>query len=142
VEDSDWEPDGVTHHVRFCEGLGRRRGMAEIPWHRRETRRQQRTQTSAYAQVQTRLLTQSDFRIGKRTVLCPEPLLNRPATAPDVRDLDLSGTIDRGGAARIFSTTRKIRSGLWSREKVRGMISQMCGWRNGVDAVPGQRSGA
>jgi hypothetical protein len=22
VEDSNWEPDGVTHHVRFCEGLG------------------------------------------------------------------------------------------------------------------------
>jgi len=22
VEDSDWEPDGVTHHVRFCEGPG------------------------------------------------------------------------------------------------------------------------
>jgi hypothetical protein len=22
VEDSNWEPDGVTHHVRFCEGPG------------------------------------------------------------------------------------------------------------------------
>jgi len=22
VEDSSWEPDGVTHHVRFCEGPG------------------------------------------------------------------------------------------------------------------------
>ena len=21
-EDSNWEPDGVTHHVRFCEGPG------------------------------------------------------------------------------------------------------------------------
>ena len=33
--------------VRFCEGLGYNRCMAEILWHRRETRRQQRTQTSA-----------------------------------------------------------------------------------------------
>ena len=22
VDDSNWEPDGVTHHVRFCEGPG------------------------------------------------------------------------------------------------------------------------
>ncbi len=22
VDDSNWEPDGVTHHVRFCEGGG------------------------------------------------------------------------------------------------------------------------
>ena len=22
MDDSNWEPDGVTHHVRFCEGPG------------------------------------------------------------------------------------------------------------------------
>jgi hypothetical protein len=46
-EDSNWEPDGVTLQVRFCEEPGTNRRMAEIAWHRRETRRQQRTQTSA-----------------------------------------------------------------------------------------------
>ena len=33
--------------VRFCEGLGSNRCMAEILWHHRETRWQQRIQTSA-----------------------------------------------------------------------------------------------
>lgn len=47
VEDSDWEPDDVTLQVWFCEEPGTNPCMAEIPWHRRETRRQQRTQTSA-----------------------------------------------------------------------------------------------
>jgi hypothetical protein len=40
VEDSHWEPDGVTLQVRFCEEPGLNRRMAEILWHRRETRRQ------------------------------------------------------------------------------------------------------
>jgi hypothetical protein len=39
VEDSNWEPDGVTLQVRFCEEPGTNRRMAEILWHRRETRR-------------------------------------------------------------------------------------------------------
>jgi len=39
VEDSNWEPDGVTHHVRFCEGPEGNGSMVEILWHRRETRR-------------------------------------------------------------------------------------------------------
>jgi hypothetical protein len=38
--DSNWEPDGVTLQVRFCEEPGTNRLMAEIMWHRRETRRQ------------------------------------------------------------------------------------------------------
>jgi hypothetical protein len=40
VDDSNWEPDGVTLQVRFCEEPGTNRHMAEISWHRRETRRQ------------------------------------------------------------------------------------------------------
>ena len=40
VEDSNWEPDGVTLQVRFCEESGTNCRMAEIMWHRRETRRQ------------------------------------------------------------------------------------------------------
>jgi hypothetical protein len=47
VEGSSWEPDGVTLQVRFCEEPGTNRRMAEILWHRRETRRQRRTPTSA-----------------------------------------------------------------------------------------------
>ncbi len=54
VKDSGWEPDGVTLQVRFCEGPGTSRRMAEILWHRRETRRQQRTRTSVYTTVRTR----------------------------------------------------------------------------------------
>jgi len=38
--DSNWEPDGVTLQVRFCEEPGTNRRMGEIAWHRRETRRQ------------------------------------------------------------------------------------------------------
>jgi hypothetical protein len=33
--------------VRFCEGQGYHYDMDEILWHRRESRRQQRTQTSS-----------------------------------------------------------------------------------------------
>jgi len=40
AKDSGWEPDGVTLQVRFCEEPGTNRRMAEIMWHRRETRRQ------------------------------------------------------------------------------------------------------
>ena len=40
VNDSTWEPDGVTRQVRFGEEPGPNRRMAEISWHRRETRRQ------------------------------------------------------------------------------------------------------
>ncbi len=40
MEDSSWEPDGVTLQVRFCEEPGTNRRMAEIMWHRRKTRRQ------------------------------------------------------------------------------------------------------
>ena len=40
VEDSGWEPDGVTLQVRFCEESRTNCRMAEIAWHRRETRRQ------------------------------------------------------------------------------------------------------
>jgi hypothetical protein len=40
VNDSGWEPDGVTLQVRFCEEPGTNRRMAEILRHRRETRRQ------------------------------------------------------------------------------------------------------
>ena len=36
--------------VRFCEGPGNDCGMAEILWHRRETRRKQSKQTSACSQ--------------------------------------------------------------------------------------------
>ena len=42
-EDSNWEPDGVTHHVRFCEGPGvtvewlRSCGTAGKPGGNRET---------------------------------------------------------------------------------------------------------
>jgi hypothetical protein len=39
VEDSNWEPDGVTLQVRFCEESGTSLRMTEILWHRRETRR-------------------------------------------------------------------------------------------------------
>ena len=46
VQDPDWEPDGVTLQVRFCEGPGTNCRMVEILWHRRATRRQQRTPTS------------------------------------------------------------------------------------------------
>jgi hypothetical protein len=34
------EPDREKPFVRFCEGLRHNRCMAEIVWHRRETRRQ------------------------------------------------------------------------------------------------------
>ena len=34
------EPDMGKPFVRFCEGLRHNWGMAEILWHRRETRRQ------------------------------------------------------------------------------------------------------
>jgi hypothetical protein len=46
VDGLHWEPDGVTLHVRFCEGPETNGRMVEIIWHRRETRRQQRRQTS------------------------------------------------------------------------------------------------
>jgi len=39
--DFEWlneEPDVGKLLVRFCEGLGSNRGMAEILWHHRETR--------------------------------------------------------------------------------------------------------
>ena len=39
VDDSNWEPDGLTDQVRFCEGPGTNWCMDEILWHRRETRR-------------------------------------------------------------------------------------------------------
>jgi hypothetical protein len=48
VDDSPWEPDGVTLQVRFCEGPVTNLCMVEILWHRRETRREQRIQTSTY----------------------------------------------------------------------------------------------
>jgi hypothetical protein len=35
--------------VRFCEGQELNRDMEEILWHRRESRRQQRKQTSSYS---------------------------------------------------------------------------------------------
>src|SRR5262245_17115197 len=41
--DTEWlneEPDREKPFVRFCEGLRHNRCMAEIGWHRRETRRQ------------------------------------------------------------------------------------------------------
>src|ERR671938_478305 len=41
--DAEWlneEPDREKPFVRFCEGLRHNRCMAEIVWHRRETRRQ------------------------------------------------------------------------------------------------------
>ena len=37
--DSSWEPEGVTRQVRFGEEPGPNRRLAEISWHRRETRR-------------------------------------------------------------------------------------------------------
>ncbi|MDO9351367.1 MAG: hypothetical protein Q7U55_09025 [Deltaproteobacteria bacterium] len=46
VEDSNWEPDGVTHHVRFCEGPGvtvgwlRSCGTAGKPGGNRENKHQ------------------------------------------------------------------------------------------------------
>ena len=49
VDDLNWEPDGVTLHVRFCEGPGTTEGMVEIMWHRRETRRKPRRQSSTYS---------------------------------------------------------------------------------------------
>ena len=55
VEDSNWEPDGVTLQVRLCEEPGTNRRMAEILRHRWETRRQQRTPTSAYPSARNRL---------------------------------------------------------------------------------------
>jgi hypothetical protein len=39
-EDSNWEPDGVTHLVRFYEGSGTYRCADTILWHRRANRRQ------------------------------------------------------------------------------------------------------
>ena len=39
-DDSNWEPDGVTLQVRFCEEPGTSLSTTEILWHRRETRRQ------------------------------------------------------------------------------------------------------
>ena len=41
MPNSEWlneEPDVGKLLVRFCEGLGSNRGMAEILWHHRETR--------------------------------------------------------------------------------------------------------
>ena len=41
MPNSEWlneEPDVGKLLVRFCEGLGSNRGMAEISWHHRETR--------------------------------------------------------------------------------------------------------
>jgi len=41
LPNSEWlneEPDVGKLLVRFCEGLGSNRGMAEILWHHRETR--------------------------------------------------------------------------------------------------------
>lgn len=35
--------------VRFCEGQEYNCGMEEILWHRRESRRQQRKQTSSFS---------------------------------------------------------------------------------------------
>ncbi len=43
--DSNWEPDGVTHPVRFYEGSGTYCRVDTIVWHRRATRREQRKQT-------------------------------------------------------------------------------------------------
>jgi hypothetical protein len=40
VDDSNWEPHGVTLQVRFCEVSGTHRRMAAILRHRRETGRQ------------------------------------------------------------------------------------------------------
>ena len=39
-DDSNWEPDGVTLQVRFCEEPGTSPSTIEILWHRRETKRQ------------------------------------------------------------------------------------------------------
>lgn len=49
-----WEPDGVTHQVRFCEGPVTNWRMVEMLWHCRETRQQQRKQTSTCNAGRTR----------------------------------------------------------------------------------------
>ncbi len=54
VDDSNWEPDGVTHQVRFCEGPVTNWRMVEMLWHCRETRQQQRKQTSTCNAGRTR----------------------------------------------------------------------------------------
>jgi len=54
VDDSNWEPDGVTHQVQFCEGPVTNWRMVEMLWHCRETRQQQRKQTSTCNAGRTR----------------------------------------------------------------------------------------
>ena len=54
VDDSNWEPDGVTHQVRFCEGPVTNWRMVQMLWHCRETRQQQRKQTSTCNAGRTR----------------------------------------------------------------------------------------
>ena len=62
VDDSNWEPDGVTLQVRFYEGPVTNRYRVEILWHRRETRRQLRTRTSTYVSARTR----STLRVDRK----------------------------------------------------------------------------
>jgi len=86
-DDSNWEPDGVTLQVRFCEEPGTNCRMAEIVWHRRETRRQQRTPTSAYPVVRTRLTPR---------IFNPWP--RRVSAAHSTADPDRRGTSDYNGS--------------------------------------------
>ncbi len=86
-DDLNWEPDGATLQVRFCEDPGTNCRMAEIVWHRRETRRQQRTPTSAYPVVRTRLTPR---------IFNPWP--RRVSAAHSTADPDRRGTSDYNGS--------------------------------------------
>ena len=65
MDDPSWEPDGVTLYVRFYEGPGTNLCMVELLWHRRQTRRQQRTPTSTCSTGRTRPTHQIRWAIAE-----------------------------------------------------------------------------
>ena len=61
------EPDREKPFVRFCEGLRHNRCMAEIVWHRRETRRQtENTNVMPIALEGLLLLDKNSHSVGFR----------------------------------------------------------------------------
>jgi len=89
VEDSDWEPDGVTHHVRFCEGPGttvvwlKYGGTAGKPGGKR------RKQTSTCSSWRTRS-THQGWQKSLLFCLATAPASARPCFYPSPHPLLLS----------------------------------------------------
>ena len=69
-DDSSWEPDGVTLQVRFCEEPGTNCRMAEILWHRRETRRQTEKTNFGLTVARTRLTPRPRVVFGEVFLAC------------------------------------------------------------------------